>query len=76
MDFSRLNRGRVVVGAAPSVAADLSILFLPWYSLDNDPQRAARDPGRVHLRPGDYSCTGFEPSRSFAGCCCSPRSPR
>ena len=34
MDFSRLNRGRVTVGAIASLLLIVSILFLPWYSYD------------------------------------------
>ena len=32
MDFSRLNRGRVLVGAIASLLLIIAILFLPWYS--------------------------------------------
>ena len=34
MDFSRLNTGRVIIGAIASLLLIVSILFLPWYSYD------------------------------------------
>jgi hypothetical protein len=64
MDFSRLNRGRVVVGAAASILLIVSILFLPWYSLDHNPQRvvggADFNPDAFICGQDDFSCTGFE----------------
>jgi hypothetical protein len=62
MDFSRLNPTRVVVGGAASLLLIISILFLPWYSLDENPQRLAADTSSdVWLcGVGEYECTGFE----------------
>jgi hypothetical protein len=64
MDFSRLNRGRVVVGAAASILLIVSILFLPWYSLDHNPQRVVGgpdfNPDAFICGQDDFSCTGFE----------------
>ena len=41
MDFSRLNRGRVLIGAIASRLLIIAILFLPWYSLGANAQRVA-----------------------------------
>lgn len=64
MDFSRLNTGRVIVGAIASILLIVSILFLPWYSLDHNPQRLidgpAFNPDAFICGEGEYSCTGFE----------------
>jgi hypothetical protein len=64
MDFSRLNRGRVLVGGGASILLIVSILFLPWYSVDlGVPQRM---PGHSFnadsfiCGTGEDSCTGFE----------------
>jgi hypothetical protein len=64
MDFSRLNRGRVLIGGAASILLIISILFLPWYSVDlSVPQRM---PGQSFnadsfiCGTGEDSCTGFE----------------
>ncbi len=58
MDFSRLDRNRVIVGGIASILLVISILFLPWYSLDHNPGRDAGD-GFV-CGTDDYSCTGFQ----------------
>ena len=58
MDFSRLNRGRVVAGAIASILLILAILFLPWYSLTEVPQRT--ESGAWLCGEGEYECTGFE----------------
>jgi hypothetical protein len=60
MDFTRLNRGRVIAGAIASGLLIISILFLPWYSLDHNPQRVAGNPDAWVCGTGDYSCTGFD----------------
>jgi hypothetical protein len=60
MDFSRLDRNRVLLGAVGSIVVIISILFLPWYSLEHlEPGiREAQD--AWVCGSGDYSCTGFE----------------
>jgi hypothetical protein len=64
MDFSRLNRNRVIVGAVASILLIISILFLPWYSLDHlvsrTPGNPSYDSGSFVCGTGDFSCTGFE----------------
>jgi hypothetical protein len=64
MDFSRLNRGRVLVGGAASLLLILSILFLPWYSVDlSVPQRMPGNSFNADsflCGKGEDSCTGFD----------------
>jgi len=63
MDFSRLDRNRVILGGVGSALVLLSLLFLPWYSLEHI---VAREPGRSYdsatfiCGANDFSCTGFE----------------
>ena len=69
MDFSRLNSRRVVLGAAASILLLVALFFLPWYELDENPQRAAeaaqggpvagQDSAFV-CGTGEYTCTGWE----------------
>jgi hypothetical protein len=58
MDFSRLNRTRVLIGGAASILLVVSILFLPWYTLTDVPEREAQ--GAWLCGEGEFSCTGFE----------------
>ena len=58
MDFSRLDLNRVLLGGLGSAAVVVSILFLPWYSLDHNPARNAGE-GFI-CGTNNYSCTGFE----------------
>ncbi len=60
MDFSRLNTNRVLFGAIASLLLIVAILFLPWYSLTENPQRVASDPDSWVCGVGEFSCTGFE----------------
>jgi hypothetical protein len=63
MDFSRLDRGRTLAGAAASLLMVLSLLFLPWFSLDENPQRVEGqnyNPDAFICGEGDFTCTGFE----------------
>jgi hypothetical protein len=64
MDFSRLNRGRVIAGAIASVLLIIAILFLPWYSLDHNPSRELNNPSYNPdawvCGTGDFECTGFD----------------
>jgi len=58
MDFSRLDRNRVLLGAFGGGVLLFSLLFLPWYSLDHNP---VRDSGQGFIcGTDDYSCTGFD----------------
>ncbi len=58
MDFSRLDRNRTLLGAAASILLIASILFFPWFTLDDSAQRAAQNAWLCG--EGDTSCTGFE----------------
>jgi hypothetical protein len=64
MDFSRLNTGRVAAGAIASILLIVSILFLPWYELGDNPQRVVGgpdyNPDANICGEGATSCTGFE----------------
>ena len=64
MDFSRLNPGRVLVGAVASGLLILSILLLPWYSVAEIQQRIEGSPqyntDAFICGAGEFSCTGFE----------------
>jgi hypothetical protein len=60
MELSRLDRNRTIAGAVASLALIVSILFLPWFSLETgDVVRAQVDDEWV-CGVGDTSCTGFE----------------
>jgi hypothetical protein len=58
MDFSRLNRTRVLIGGAASILLVIAILFLPWYSLTDTDTRA--ESGAWLCGEDEFSCTGFE----------------
>jgi hypothetical protein len=58
MDFSRLNRNRVLVGAIASLLLVIAILFLPWFSLTDTEERALQ--GAWLCGADEFSCTGFE----------------
>ena len=60
MDFSRLNRTRVLVGAVASILLILSVLFMPWYSLTDTPERVQQGADAYVCGQGEFSCTGFE----------------
>jgi hypothetical protein len=64
MDFSRLDRNRTLLGAVASVLLILALLFLPWYSLETNPQREVGgpdyNPDAFICGEGDFECTGFE----------------
>ncbi len=64
LDFSRLNRTRVLIGGAASILLILSILFMPWYSVDLEvPQRVPGEqfnPDSFICGEGEDSCTGFQ----------------
>ena len=58
MDFSRLDPRRTVVGGVASALLIISILFLPWFSLTDTPERA--ETGAWLCGTDDFSCTGYE----------------
>jgi hypothetical protein len=60
MDFSRLNRERVIVGGVASILLVLSLLFLPWYSYDLSGVEKTSSPDNWICGVGETSCTGFE----------------
>ena len=61
MDFSRLDRNRVLLGGISGGLLLLSLLLLPWYSLTTNPQRVEGEPSDSWLcGTGDLDCTGFE----------------
>ena len=58
MDLSRLDRNRTLLGAAASILLIASILFFPWFTLDDSAERVEQDAWLCG--EGDTSCTGFE----------------
>jgi hypothetical protein len=58
MDFSNLDRNRVLIGGVAAVLLIISTLFLPWYTLTDDQQRV--DQNAWLCGTGETSCTGFE----------------
>ena len=58
IDFSRLDRTRVLIGGAAAILLILSVLFLPWYSLTDVAERDAQ--GAWLCGEQEFSCTGFE----------------
>lgn len=58
MDLSRLDRNRTLLGAAASLVLIVSVLFLPWFSLTDVPERAAT--GAWLCGEGELSCTAWE----------------
>jgi hypothetical protein len=58
MDFSRLNVRRTVLGGVGALLLIVSVLFLPWFSLTDTPERADTDAWLCGT--DDFSCTGFE----------------
>jgi hypothetical protein len=58
VDFSRLDRNRTILGAASGGLLAISLLFFPWYTLDESPEREAQ--GAWLCGAGDTSCTGWE----------------
>jgi len=60
MDFSRLNRNRVLLGGVCSLLLIISILFLPWFELTDSPTRDENPEVNYICGEGELSCTGFE----------------
>jgi hypothetical protein len=58
MDFSRLDQRRTIIGGVAALLLVVSILFLPWFSLTDTPERAEQ--GSWLCGTDEFSCTGFE----------------
>jgi hypothetical protein len=58
MDFTRLDQRRTAIGGLAAILLVVSILFLPWYSLSDVPERAEQ--GAWLCGADEFSCTGFE----------------
>jgi hypothetical protein len=59
MDFSNLDRNRVILGAVGGGLLLISLLFLPWYSLTHETD-LRNDQGAWICGTGEFSCTGWE----------------
>jgi sorbitol-specific phosphotransferase system component IIC len=60
MDFSRLDRNRVLLGGIGSIVLLVSTLFLPWYSLTHLVGNTRAEQNAWICGANDYSCTGFD----------------
>jgi sorbitol-specific phosphotransferase system component IIC len=60
MDFSRLDRNRVLLGGIGSIVLIVSTLFLPWYSLTHLVGSTRTEQNAWICGANDYSCTGFD----------------
>jgi hypothetical protein len=60
MDFSRLNPKRTVFGGAMSLLLVVSLLFFPWYSLTDVPERDVAPDRHYICGVGELTCTGWE----------------
>ena len=58
MDLSRLDQRRTIIGGAAAILLVISILFLPWFTLTDVPERAEQ--GAWLCGEDEFSCTGFE----------------
>ena len=58
MDFSRLDQRRTIIGGIAAILLVVSVLFLPWFSLTDVPERAEQ--GAWLCGENEFSCTGFE----------------
>ena len=58
MDFSRLDRNRVLIGGGRRRPADHQLLFLPWFDAHRHAERAQPDAWLCGV--GEFSCTGWE----------------
>ena len=59
MDFSRLNRTRVLLGGVAALLL-IGALFLPWFSLTDSPTRDDNAEVNFICGNGDLDCTGWE----------------
>ena len=60
MDFSRLDRNRVLLGGISGAVLLLSLLFFSWYSYDLAGIEKTGDPDDWICGVDQTSCTGFE----------------
>jgi hypothetical protein len=60
MDFSRLDRNRVILGSISGTLLVIAMLLLPWYELEPNPSRVASDPDSWICGVNNFSCTGFD----------------
>jgi hypothetical protein len=60
MDFSRLDRNRVLLGGIGSIVLIVSTLFLPWYALTHLGPGVREEQNAWICGSNDYSCTGFD----------------
>jgi hypothetical protein len=58
MEFSRLDQRRTIIGGVAAILLILSILFMPWFSLSDVPERAKQEAWLCG--ENEFSCTGFE----------------
>jgi hypothetical protein len=58
MDFSRLDQRRTIIGGVAAILLVISILFLPWFSLTDTPERTQQEAWLCGT--DEFSCTGFE----------------
>ncbi|HEX2129202.1 MAG TPA: hypothetical protein VHF58_08290 [Solirubrobacterales bacterium] len=60
MELSRLNTGRVAVGALASILLAVSVLFLPWFDYDLAGVEKPPESDSWICGVDDTSCTGYE----------------
>ena len=72
MDFSRLDQRRTIIGGIAAILLVVSVLFLPWFSLTDVPERAEQGAWLCGDRTSS-AARASRPSRSSAGCCSPPR---
>ncbi len=58
MEISRLDQRRTIIGAVAAILLVLSVLFMPWFTLTDVPERAQQ--GAWLCGANEFSCTGFE----------------
>jgi hypothetical protein len=64
LDFSRLNLPRTILGGASALLLVITVLFLPWFSLDLNPQRDvdsnSYSPDAFICGEGEFSCSAMD----------------
>src|SRR5215210_8464357 len=60
MDFSRLDRNRVILGSISGTLLVIAMLLLPWYELEPNEQRVFGEPDNWICGTDNTSCTGFD----------------
>lgn len=58
MEISRLDQRRTIIGGAAAILLVVSLLFMPWFTLSDVPERAQQ--GAWLCGENEFSCTGFE----------------